>query len=304
MPSRGGVDRRIETEAAQHHGAIRRRALDELGVSADAIQARLEDRRLVRTAARGVYVVSALADVWTPLVVTLARSELLAASHEWAAAVYGWDGFDRRPSGEPTVVCPWTSRSGLRPFRRRDLARAQLWVIRGIRVPHPEWTLATLSESRHVSGHRLEWAVESALRAGHTTEQCLRAAAESPVGRPAAEALGAVLDERGGGTPATGSLLETLTVQRVLRRHGIAVVARQVEIYERGRFLGRPDFLLEGWTLLEVDGAQHANLDHARADRARDLRMRSLGLEVVRVPISMLPGCWRPACSRWSATAP
>jgi very-short-patch-repair endonuclease len=269
--------------ARPHHGAIRRRTLDGLGVSPNSINARLADHRLRRTATWGVYVVSALADAWTPLVITLARCDCLAASHEWAAATYHWDGFDRAPSIPPTAVCPWTTRPTFRPFRRRDLSRRDLCLVRGIRVPRAAWTLATLSESRHVAPDRLEWAVESALREGHATEHGLRTCVDALSPNPAAAALGALLDLRGPDTPATGSLLETLTVQRVLRRHGIAVVARQVDVYAQGRFVGRPDFLLEGWTILEVDGSQHANVDHARADRARDLRMRSLGLEVVRV---------------------
>jgi len=277
------VDRRIEAEARHHHGAIRRATLDELGVSTDAMSLRLRDHRLARTTTRGLYVWSALTDAWTPLVITLARWEHLAASHQWSAAAYGWDGFDRAPSVPPTVVCPWTTLPAYRQFRRRDLSRRDLHLVRGIRVPNAEWTLATLSESRHVAPDRLEWAVESALREGHATEQGLRACIDALSPNLAATALGAVLDLRGPDTPPTGSLLETLAVQRVLRRHGIAVVARQVDVYRQSRFVGRPDFLLEGWTILEVDGSQHANVDHARADRARDLRMLSLGLEVVRV---------------------
>ena len=283
MSSWRELDLRIEREAQQHHGAIRRRTLVALGVSGDAIRARLDDHRLFRTATRGVYAVAALVDAWTPLVVALARSESLAASLEWAAAAYRWDGFDRPPQATPTLVCPWTGRPDLRTARRRDLTTDDLRLVHGIRVPHAAWTLATLSESPHVFADRLEWAVESALREGHVTGDDLWAHLDGLRSTPSTEALRAVLDRRGPDPPATGSLLETLTVQRVLRRHSIAVLGRQVDVYERGRFLGRPDFLLEAWTLLEVDGSQHAGVDHARADRARDLRMRSLGLEVVRV---------------------
>ena len=46
---------------------------------------RLRDHRLARTTTRGLYVWSALTDAWTPLVITLARWEHLAASHQWSA---------------------------------------------------------------------------------------------------------------------------------------------------------------------------------------------------------------------------
>jgi len=61
------------------------------------------------------------------------------------------------------------------------------------------------------------------------------------------------------------------------------VLGRQVEIYEGPVWHGRPDFLLPGWTILEVDGSQHADVIHKRRDNDRDLRLAGLGLSVVRL---------------------
>jgi hypothetical protein len=237
---------------------------------------------LQQTSLRGVYLVPACTDAWTPAARAIAGSSMLALGGRAAAAVYGWDGFERpddRLLAEPPVVCPWTSRAELRAYRRRDLGRRDLRVVDGLRVAGPEWLLGHLEEDRYVDADRLEQAVECALRQGWVTEGTLRATAAA---RPASM-LACVLGRRGPGAPPTGSLLETLTVQRVLRPFGIEVIARQVEVYAGREFVARPDFLLGGWTVLEVDGGQHLSDEHRRADRRRDLRLGSAGLLVIRV---------------------
>ena len=269
---------RVVAAARLSHGPIRHGRLLDLGVSRDAIAVRIRRRELICTGVRGLYLVPAARDQFTGLAIALARSRLLAASHRLAAAVYRWDGFDRpddRLLREPPLVCPWTSRIDLRPHRRRDLRSGDLRPVDGLRVPSAAWTLATLEEDPHVDADRLEQAVECALRRRHLAEDEL-----TP--RPGSM-LASVLRARGPGAPPTGSLLETITVQRVLRRFGIEVVARQVEVYGDGVRLGRPDFLLGGWTFLEVDGIQHDGDAHRAADRAQDLRIESLGPTVVRV---------------------
>ncbi|HEY2427607.1 MAG TPA: hypothetical protein VGI06_01660 [Acidimicrobiales bacterium] len=272
------VGRRIFEAAVPAHGVLSRAALTALGVSKRAITARLRTWELTRCDVFGLFVVPAARDEFTTLAIALARSKLLVASHRLAAAVYGWDGFDRpddRLLRDPPLVCPWTSRRELRPYRRHDLSPGELRRVNGLRVPSAAWTLSILEEASHVSADRLEQAVESALRRRHVGEDELW-----PRARPM---LAGVLAARGRGAAPTGSLLETLTVQRVLRPFGVVEVARQVEVFGDGVRLGRPDFLLDGWTFLEVDGGQHDEAAHRASDRARDLRIEALGPAVVRV---------------------
>jgi hypothetical protein len=92
-----------------------------------------------------------------------------------------------------------------------------------------------------------------------------------------------LLHQRGVGARPTGSWLETKALQRVLRPAGLRVLGRQVEVYQGGYFHGRPDFLLEGWVLLVVDGADNATWARSRSDNDRDLRMGGLGLFVARL---------------------
>lgn len=283
------VTERVRAAAVHWHGTIPRRTLDDLGVSDEAIRTRLASGELVRTG-RGLYVVPAAADEWTELVVRLAGSTLLAASHRVAAAIWGWDGFDRLPRPllrDPEIVTPWTSRHTLRAHRRRDLGRADLVTRSPFRVTSPVWTLGTLGEVAIVDQDRLEQAVECALRQKHVTEADLWRWVATHTG-PAAELLQAVLRLRGRGTPATGSLLETLALQRVLRPHGIDVLGRQVDVWVGDQWLCRPDFLLDGWTFLELDGSRHRDPHRVGRDKEQDRRLGALGLRVLRAEWSQV----------------
>jgi len=237
---------------------------------------------LRRTALRGIYLVPDLTDEWTPLVLATAPSALLAVSGQVAAAIYGWDGFDRLAASiraKPDLVTPWTRRPSLVPYRQLGLRPEDLRVVDGIRVAPPMWTLGEISQIKGLKSDRLEQAVECALRRKHVTEDELWAwAAAHPEGALLAE----VLALRGRGTPPTGSLLETLALQRVLRFHAIEVVGRQVDVFENGEFVCRQDFLLDGWTFFEVDGSQHDRPSHRDSDRKRDLKLKGYGLEVAR----------------------
>lgn len=273
-----GISARIRALAAGRHGTVDHGALAGAGISQEAISARVERGVLARSGVRGLYVVPDLRDGWTHLVTVLARTSLLAASHRTAAAAYGWDGFDRPYRGwltDPDLVTPWTTRPGFEAHRRRDVRPRDFRPVAGIRVTDPLTTLRMLEEKDHVTADRLELAVECALRRRDVSDAALW---DGP-----GPLLGEVLRRRGRGTPPTGSLLETVALQRVLRPHGLREVARQVEVYDRGTCLGRPDFLLEGWTFLEVDGGQHDDDFERAADRARDLRLEALGLPVARV---------------------
>lgn len=277
------LTRRIR--AAASHGAIRRRTLTRLGVSQDAVTARLAAGSLTPRG-HGIYVIAGLADEWTDLVLLLARSSWLAASFEAAAACYGWDGFDRLPPagrGPAVLVAPWTSRADLRPYRRNDLWRSDLRVVDRMRVTAPLWTLTHLGERSWVSRDRLEQAVEAALRRRQVDENDLWTRAAVPDG-PGPALLAEVLRSRGRGTSPTGSALETMVVQRVLRPYRIEVVGRQVDVFEGTSWHGRPDFLLPGWTILEVDGSQHREESHQVMDLDRDLRFAALDLDVIRAP--------------------
>lgn len=274
---------RIRAAAARDHGVVRRKTLVALGASSTAISARVTTGRLVARA-RGLYVVPDLCDEWTELVLILGGCALLAASHRTAAAIRRWDGFDR-PEPEvlawPDLVSVWTSRPEARRHRRKDISLSDLTVVSRMRTTSAPWTLGTLAEVPGVGCDQVEQAVESALRSQHVTEDGLWSWVVTHRD-PAAAVLGAVLERRGRSTPPTESMLETLTVQLVLRRFGIEVLGRQVEVWEGRRRHGRPDFLLGGWTILEVDGPHHDDPVQRRQDADRDLRMATLGLQVIR----------------------
>jgi hypothetical protein len=264
--------------AAETHGVVFPDAARRRGVTHAALDRRVGSQ--LRRTRRGCFVVPTLVDQWTPVVIATAASRLVAASHQFAAAAYQWDGFDGPLAGPPTFVAPAPARAGLPAERRRDLRSADLTTVGPIRVTSRLWTLGTLGEV--VALGPLEQALECALRNRHVCEHQLWQWVATHRG-PGRDALDVVLQQRGLDTPPTGSRLETLTLQLVLRPAAIPVLARQVRVFEGRTRHGRPDFLLPGWTILEVDGRQHADVSEKRRDNDRDLRLRGLGLTVVRL---------------------
>jgi very-short-patch-repair endonuclease len=56
--------------------------------------------------------------------------------------------------------------------------------------------------------------------------------------------------------------------------------------------IGRVDLLIDGWLIVEVDGAQHADPAQMRRDRARDAAAVRLGFRTVRLTYPDVVHSW------------
>jgi very-short-patch-repair endonuclease len=290
MPGlRRDISDRIAALAADHHGVLTTAQLRQIGVGEEAVTRRLAGGELLRVT-RGVYVVAAASDGWTRVLARLRTDHRLVASGRLAAAIYRWDGFDR-PSPEvracPTLVTPWTWEPELKPYRRKDLGAPDITRHRGVSVTSPAWTLHHLEEEG-VSRDELELAVECAL---------FREDVSSGELADATGLLREVMTLRGADTPPTESALETKAVQ-AFRSHQLPVPLRQVKVFIGSRKVGRVDFLLPNWTVVETDGREHADPARKRADDIRDMEMAAVGLTVNRVGWPDVEYLSRELCDR------
>jgi very-short-patch-repair endonuclease len=258
----------------ESHGVWTCQALIDCGVSDKVLASRVRSGRLER-ASRGVYVDPAERDRWTAVAVLLARCPEAAACGPTAAALFGWDGFDRPSTAllaEPTVVVPasrWLRVPGVR--RSRHLEATDVIEVDGLRVTRPLRTLVDLV--READPDRVERALECALRRHQVS-------LEDVTGEAALEDL---LARRGHHHPPTESDAETRFVQLVRRERGLDP-ARQVDVWDGDRLVGRADFVFRPQGVaVEIDGAQtHASARALQYDLNRQNRLVLAGVQPLR----------------------
>lgn len=151
----------------------------------------------------------------------------------------------------------------------------------GIAVTSPERTLVDLAGV--ITPVDLEAAIVAALQTGLTTAAQLgkRGAELSAPGRRGSGGVARVLESWGGGpfpeSPLEGSLL------RLFSRHRLPEPARQWEVWDGGRLVGRVDFAYpERRIAIEADGYRwHAGAATWRSDLSRRNALTQAGWRVL-----------------------
>lgn len=271
------VDRAIAGIARRQHGVIGRSQLLALGVSAAAIQRRVESGRL-HTAHRGVYLVGHLARApyAIEMAAALACGEGAAISHRSAAFV--WRIADRRPArAEVIVPIDWTRRRpGIAARRSASLAEDDVRRPGGVPVTSVERTLLDLSAV--LGPAALEWHVGRAFASRLTSAVALAARVEQSPGRRGVRRLRSLLAAPGGAaftrSPPERSLLSKL--------RGSHLPPPEVNVVVNGYEL---DFLWRDQRLVvEVDGyTYHSDPIAFERDRLRDAELQANGYRVMRV---------------------
>lgn len=257
------------------HGPTRRRAIT---TSSRALGRQLAGGELVR-AHHGLYVPPAYADgLGGQANAALATQPRAVASHWTAASLYGWERLDPPPDDlihltiEPRTTTD--HRRGIRLHRsNRDPGR---WTASGVPVSAPARTvmdIATLPTTRLVAAVAL---ADSALRAGDTTLDDLRAEAAARVGRRGAVRAREVADLAKVGSRSCPETFARVTLVVA----GVADPVPGYQICDDANFVVfEGDLVIEDLLLWsEYDGYDvHAERRQFRKDRNRQRRITRRG---------------------------
>ena len=281
------VDGAIAVLAEGQYGVVSRRQLLELGLTARAVEHRVDVGRL-HSMHRGVYVVGhrvlSMRGRWMAAV--LAGGPGAALSHRAAGALWGLRPI-RGGWIDVTMGRTRRPRQGIR-FHRSELAVDEVTVRDGIPTTNVARTLVDLAAV--LDRRQLEKALNEAEVLRLDTGLPLNAAVQRNATRPGVRTLRAVVE--GGMETITRSELEDLFLQFV-ERSGLPrpEVNRVVEGYE-------VDCLWRAQrVIVELDGrAFHETATAFERDRERDRVLQAAGWRVVRVTWRQLHT--RPAAVR------
>ncbi|HEV3472383.1 MAG TPA: type IV toxin-antitoxin system AbiEi family antitoxin domain-containing protein [Actinomycetota bacterium] len=238
--------------ARKQFGAVTRRQLLILGMSATSIDRRISSGELARCLP-GVYLVSWFDISWKQqaMAALLWAGPNAALSHASAARLWRLD-VDATKGVHITVERRMRSPKSWLKVHKAGLAPRTV-RIEGMAVTPLSQTLLDLAAT--ATPDDLEEALESALRRRLTSVPKLQAFLERfcVKGRRGCAPLRSLVTKRGD-IPATGSRFET-RFNRLLRKAGLPLPERQVEIRDGDRFVGRVDFAYpQAKVLIEADG--------------------------------------------------
>ena len=233
-------------------GVVARSQLLELGMTTAMIGRRLTSGDLARCLP-GVYTVPSVPPTWKQraMAALLWAGPTAVVSHRSACQL--WE-LDVDPSQEVHITVENRLGSPKQWLKVHKAGVASRYVkIDGLAVTPLGQTLIDLGAT--MTADALEDALESALRRRLTTIGKLEAFLEQRCvkGRRGCAPLRRLLAARGD-IPATGSRFET-RFNRLLRNAGLPLPDRQVDIFDRDRFIGRVDFAyVNARILIEADG--------------------------------------------------
>ena len=262
------ADRSVVELAARQHGCVSLEQLRACGLSGDQIDRRVRNGRLVRLGAR-VFAVGGSPPTWEQQLMAgvLGLGPSAVVSHRAAAALHGFDGYDRLPieltlsrSGRGTGG-PWT----VHTTRRLELIDRV--DVGGLPATSASRTIIDLAATATIP--ELERAIDSAVRDGLTSPAFLSRQLERlrGRGRRGVVLLDELLVDTGGHSDLERRFLALVrsaglprpTCQRIFRRDGTT--------------LARVDFSFEPCpVIVEVSGRRGHSSD---AERDRDAQRRN-----------------------------
>lgn len=164
---------RLAQDASRRHGILTRAEVLGRGLSERTLHRRIADGRLIVVAPE-VYRCAGAPTTWHQrmLVACLTEGDPALASHRSAAALHGFDGF--RPGIVEVTTPRWLRRHrpGVRVHESTDLAAVDRSERGSVPVTGVERTLIDLGAVVH--RHKVEQALDDALRRGLTTPEQLR----------------------------------------------------------------------------------------------------------------------------------
>jgi very-short-patch-repair endonuclease len=260
--------------ARRQHGVLARPQLLEMGVNADAIQHRIERRRL-HPVWRGVYAVGrpelTRRGLWMAAV--LACGPGAALSHASAAALWEIGGSVDDPI-EVSVPGTIRRRAGIVVHRRSGLAPYELTRVDEIPVTTPACTLIDLAT--RLGRDDLEAAINEADKHDRIDPEALCSALDAAAGRPGVGVLRETLERR------TFTLTDSQLERRLLPIARSADLAPPLTQQWVNGF--RVDFYWpELGLVVETDGLRyHRTAAQQARDRVRDQAHAAAGLVSLR----------------------
>lgn len=261
--------------ATSQHGVVARRQLLELGLSAQAIQHRIEKGRLHRVG-RGVYVVGRpeLSRRGRWIAAVLGCGPRAALSYGSAAALWGIERERRGMIEISTTGCSVRTRAGLLVYRRPNLVSSDVVVNDGIRVTSIVRTLIDIAA--RLNRGDLERAVNEADRLGLIDPGTLLEVLDQHPGKHGVGPLRELLGLR------TFRLTDSELERRFLRL--VAETGLPMPLTQQYLNGFRVDFLWPRWRLVvETDGlTYHRTPAQQTRDRFRDQAHLAAGFTPLR----------------------
>ncbi len=279
-----GADRVIAELARGQHSIFLGRQAVERGVTRKMLQRRVASGRLTAVAP-DVFLVGGAVMTWEAklLGLVLSAGDGALASHRAAAALWGFEGFNR---GTPELSVPRGQRfrrPSTRVHESTDLHRCGIRTRQGIPVTDPARTLLDLA--RRLSDHRLTLAVESARRLKLTSwsELIATLASHARCGRPGITRLRRVIAASVHREEVTDSDFELLVLALLVESGLPEPVVHHVIRAADGRPLAEVDLAYPHLKIaIELDGGDHQRRDVFERDRPRQNRLVLEGWIVLR----------------------
>jgi len=278
------LDEQIAAMAERQHGLVTSTQLSRLGASKEAIRHRRE-KGLLLPLRPGVLLVSGApqSTMTRLLAAVLAAGPGACASHRTAAFLYRLPGYRERPID---VTVPRGRRPRINDVNvhsSRALPASQRRTVDAI----PTTSVARLlfDLCGFVDPRRVERTLDAALaRRLVTIPACWRVISDvGQNGRAGTGVMRELLEARGDGYVAPASDLEARLL-RLLRDAGLPAPAREIDVGDSDRWIGRVELVYrEARLLIEGDSRLHHSqlLDQA-SDNERDNRFGSRGWRVLR----------------------
>ena len=268
--------------AMSQNGVISYAQARDRGLSRDAIHRRVHSGSWIKLLPR-VYSIAGVPPSWLREVTAASLwigSKGVVAGRA-AGALWRLDGCPEGAIELLTTGAAKAPNSMIRVRHTRVLSQADRTLHRGLPVTAPARTLLDLATV--VSHEELELAVEDALRRGLSSEARLRWMLDREWRNlPGAKALRTLLVRKPG--RVTDSALE-VKLFALLRRSGVELPGRQVEIYEGDRFIARVDLGYRDQRLaIEAHSYRfHSGRGAWERDVQRDKAIRRAGWRIIYV---------------------
>ena len=267
----------------QHSTFTAQQALDR-GISRKVLRTRVA-RGSLTLVAPDTYLIAGARLTWEGrlLGMVLAAGPGAVASHRAAAALWGFDGFNR---GTPELTVPRGKRfrrTGAIVHESTDLHLAGVRTRDGIAVTDPARTVLDLA--RRTGDARLALAIESARRSHLTSWKELIATlvCHARCGRPGVVRLRRIIGAGAHRDEITDSDFELLVLVLLLE-HGLPepILHHEVRAPD-GRFIAEVDLAYPSLKIaIELDGGDHLRSDVFERDRPRQNELVLAGWTILR----------------------
>ena len=278
------LDRGLADLASRQHGTFSARQALQLGGTRLMLHGRERAGRIDKVDV-DVYRIAGVPPSWESRIMAVALSAGSGAliSHRAAAALWGFEGFNR---GVPEVTIPRGRkyrRTGVRTHESTDLDRTSPRQRAGIPLTDPSRTLLDLA--RFIGDRRLLQAVESARRSHLTSwpELIATLVKHARRGRPGVRRLRRVIAANAHRDEITDSDFELL-VLALLREHALPepVLHHQLRGSD-GRLLAEIDLAYPHLKIaIELDGKVHQSDEVFERDRPRQNQIALEGWTILR----------------------